>query len=104
MAFNLLWITLIIVFIIDISGFIDFVKDRLARWLGVKSVSIKPFDCSLCSTWWSGLIYLAVIGKFTLANIALVAGFALMAMPLSQIILMVRDAIIALIDKLWKNI
>lgn len=104
MAIKLLWITLIVVFVIDISGFIGFVKDRLARWLGVKAVSIKPFDCSLCSTWWSGLIYIAVIGKFTLANIAMVAGFAMLAYPISQTLRMLQDILITLINILWRKL
>lgn len=102
MALNLLWITIIAVFIIDISGFIDFVKEKLARWLGVRSVSIKPFDCSLCSTWWAGLIYIAVIGKFTLSGVALVAAFAIAAYPIAQLITWTRDALLGLINKLWK--
>ena len=60
---KLLCIQLICVLIIDISGFIDSVKWGVSKWLTKGKIQttdyrIKPFDCSLCMTWWSCLIYM----------------------------------------------
>ena len=59
-------LSLIIVFIIDVSGFIDSVKSAIYKLLFGKNAkyspfSLKPIDCSLCMTFWVGFLYLALI-------------------------------------------
>lgn len=74
MLIELLILTAIIVFIIDLSGVIEEMESGLAKWLKVKKARIpKPFSCSLCMTWWTGLIYLICVNSFTLGWIAYVA-------------------------------
>ena len=65
----------IIVFVIDYSGFIQEADKILTKVLKSKvPLHIpKPFSCGTCLLWWSGLIYLIVIGQFTFLNIACVA-------------------------------
>lgn len=76
---KLLLISIVIVFVIDLSGFITHLEKILAKWLKTKTVIIpKPFSCSLCSTWWIGIIYLICVGElniFTLTYTALLAFF-----------------------------
>lgn len=69
---NLILIGFIVVFIIDYSGFIEEADKILTKLLKSKiPLHIpKPFSCSLCSTFWLGLIYLLCVGKFNLLNIA----------------------------------
>lgn len=55
---NLIYITLILIFIIDRCGFIEHVKDWFKKWLHITDISFKPFDCSLCMVHHIGLIYL----------------------------------------------
>lgn len=86
MILDMLFITLLIVYVVDLSGFIDSVKSGLSRWLGVRVVRIKPFDCSLCCTWWALLLYLLIVGRFTLGGIVLAAVFSLLALPLGSLI------------------
>lgn len=75
---SLLLIQVIVVFIVDISGAIDSLKSGL-KWLLTKgkmnssNYILKPFDCSLCMTWWCSLIYLLCVGKFTIPYIAFAA-------------------------------
>lgn len=74
MLIELLILTAIIVFIIDLSGVIEEMESGLAKWLKVKKARIpKPFSCSLCMTWWTGLIYLICVNSFTLGGVAYVA-------------------------------
>ena len=74
LVINILLIAVIWVFILDLSGIIDEMENGLAKWLNVKKVHIpKPFSCSLCMTWWTGLIYLLVLNRCTLGGVAILA-------------------------------
>lgn len=75
---KLLYIALLAVFLIDYSGFIQSLENGLKKWLKMPIAPHipKPFSCSLCSTWWVCLIYLLIVGKFTLEYIALSALMA----------------------------
>lgn len=89
---NLLLITLITVFIIDLSGIIDELEHSLSKWLNKKSVHIpKPFSCSLCMTWWTGLIYLLVIHNFTFITIAYCALLAYLTPVFGALMQLVKD-------------
>lgn len=92
---DLLIIQMVIVFIIDLSGIIDELEKMLAKWLKVSKVRIpKPFSCSLCSSWWTGLIYLIIIGQFTIPMIGYVALLAYLTPVAYNFLLMVKEALI----------
>lgn len=69
---NLILIGFISVFVVDYSGFIDEAGKILTKVLKSKiPLHIpKPFSCSLCTSFWLGLIYLLCVHQFTLLNIA----------------------------------
>lgn len=72
---NLLIIQFIIVFIADISGFIDDgIEPMLGRIFKMKYFKLKnkPFKCSLCLCTWIGLIYILITGNFTIPMIGYV--------------------------------
>ena len=106
---NLLFIQLIIVFIIDLSGFVDTVKSKLSSILTkgkIKSADyrIRPFDCSLCMTFWSGLIYLLCIQQFTLPLIAFVCLLSITTTLSKDIFYTLSDLITRIlkkIDNIW---
>lgn len=56
----------IVVFLIDLSGAVDSLKDGLGRWLRVKVGRLKPFDCSLCMYHWTALLVMLCLGRLTL--------------------------------------
>lgn len=61
----------VVVILIDMSGFMDEMKARLKRWLGIKGeVSLKPFDCSFCMYHWTALVVMLCLGRLTLATYA----------------------------------
>lgn len=102
---DVLLIALMTVFVIDISGFIDSVEKTLNRWLGTKTVHIpKPFSCSLCSTFWAGLLYLLITNNFTIIYMAYVCLMALLTPVYNNVLLMVRDAMIWIINNIYKII
>lgn len=110
---NLLLIQLIIVFIIDLSGVMNSVKLTLSKWLTKGKVAstdyrIKPFDCSLCMTWWVGLIYLFLAHSFTLPYVAIVAGFAFLTSTSKDTLLTIKDILTWILNQinkitLWKR-
>lgn len=59
----------VVVVLIDMSGFVDEMKARLKRWLHIKGeVSLKPLDCSFCMYHWTALVVLLCLGRLTLAT------------------------------------
>ena len=101
MFIKLFLITLIIVFIIDISGVISQLEETLSKWLKGKARIPKPFSCSLCLTWWVGLAYLLIVGKFTLLGIATVAIFAHLSGVLASLLICIRETLLWLIEKAY---
>lgn len=99
---NLFYITLIVVFIVDISGVVDSLKSALAKWLNCRVPSLKPFDCSLCLTWWSCLLYVLIAEPITFGNVALCAVCAIFADKLADIISLVRDFITKAIRSIYE--
>lgn len=102
--YNLLLLAVIVVFIVDISGIVDSMKEAMSRWLHVKVGRLKPFDCSLCMVWWCGLIYLLLERQVSLANVAYVAMLSILSVQIGGIINLLRDALQALIDFFYRKI
>lgn len=104
---NLLLIATICVFIIDISGAADSLKSGIKYVLTKGRMSnsnyrLKPFDCSLCMTFWSSLIYLLVIGQFTLPYIACTCVICCFLGFLKNAILLVEDSLNKIIQLIYK--
>lgn len=111
---NLFLMAAVICFIVDISGFFDFVKKFIASRLEGKYSNLSAEDikipfvtCSLCSVWWAGIIYILVVGEFTFVNLAYVALLALVSSNISGFLLCIKDALATienLIQKLLEKI
>ena len=97
---NLFSILIICVIVIDISGFVHSIKAAIGKYLGISpnSFRIKPFDCSFCMTFWVSMIYLLVVGRFTLVNIAIVLLLCCLTTPLKNLIMSVRDKLTKWMD------
>lgn len=96
---NLLLLTVIVCFVIDISGIVNSIKRLYLKKMfkltnpDISVLTWKPFDCSLCMTWWTGIIYLLCVGEFTLVNFAFVAGLAALSSEISEFIRLIKDII-----------
>lgn len=102
---ELLLLQLIIVFVIDISGFVDTMKSKLAKLLTngkFKSPDfrLRPFDCSLCATFWTGIIYLLITHQFTIPLLAFVCLLSATTTISKDVYFTIVDAIIKLLDKI----
>lgn len=97
-------IAAIAVFIIDSSGFTETWKAHLGRWLGIKVGSAKPFDCSLCATFWAGTLYLIIAGRWSIGTQAFVCACALLTRPAASLLGAVRYLLEGIIERLTKLI
>ena len=105
---NLICIQLLVVFIVDISGAIDSLKSGL-KWILTKGkmsssdYRLKPIDCSLCMTFWSGLIYLWCVGSFTLPWICIVGLLAAFSGLAKSTILLFEDIVVRIINYIYNK-
>lgn len=94
---GLLLINLIIVYCVDVSGFVDFVKRSiwsiLYKGIPYTTWSLKPLDCSICLTFWIGLIY---VGFSSLLGIALVCMISLLSPVTYNVLIGIRELLIRL--------
>lgn len=98
---NLLLLTIVMVYIIDLSGFTETWKAWLWRRYRIsQQQSIKPFDCSTCMTWWAGIIYMIIARRMTLTLLAYIAVLSLLALPIGQLLLLIREALNRVINRL----
>jgi hypothetical protein len=104
MLIKLFYLTLITVFIVDISGIIESIENFLSKILKGKVRIKKPFSCSLCMTWWLGLAYIIYLNQFSLINICAVALFAYLTIVISSVLVFFRELMLSLIGKLYNAI
>ena len=102
MILELLLLTVIVCFVVDISGFIDTIKSLIWKWVfngkrEYREFRLKPLDCSLCMTFWIGIIWISIF-EFTLFNLLFVCLFAMMSEEITQILSTIKYLIHRLID------
>lgn len=101
-------ITVIVVFIVDISGFIDSVKKTIWRIIfknfPYKDYSIKPFDCSLCLTFWIILIYLLSIRCSIINSLFIASIMAFLTGIIHSAILVAKEIALYLLDLITKKL
>lgn len=99
---NILYITIISVLIIDISGFVNSIKTLLSKFLKCKpeQIRLKPFDCSLCTSFWLGVWFLYVRDVLTLLTLAILLAFACSTPIIKTIWIVFYDKIINLLNSI----
>lgn len=105
MLVDLILIALFWVFVVDIAQFPTEVKKALFRWIKGKQTpyvdySLKPFDCSLCLTWWTGLIWI-IVTAFRFDYVVLCLAIACFTPTVKDIILLIRDFLGWLIERAY---
>lgn len=101
---QLLLLSAIVVFIVDCSGFTDTILHLASKFTaryGLPPVrSLRPFTCSLCMVWWSGIIYALVVGQFNLPVIAFVALLSHLSKTINYFFIFIRESLSMLIGRL----
>lgn len=102
---QLIILQVIIVFIVDLSGVVIEFKKFLLKTLLKKypipldSFTLKPFDCSLCMTFWIGLIWILLNGQFQLLNILIICLLAYLTPVTSSMLILLKDKLLLLLNK-----
>lgn len=111
MILDLLLITIIICYIIDLSGVIDSLKTPFAYMLSKiyktnihpEFVNIpKPFSCSKCMILWSGLLYIILTNQLNLLNVTLCVLFSLFSSNVTGFLSWIKELLIYIENKLFE--
>ena len=97
---DLILVALVTIYIVDLSGFTETLLKVISAYKGRKITELKPFSCSLCMVWWVCLIYAAIVGNLTIPVVALIAFLSLLSVPFGQLLILIREAILKVINKL----
>jgi hypothetical protein len=106
---DLFLLTIIVCYIEDCSGFIQSVKRQFLRKVmkiknpNITSLNWKPWDCSRCLSFYSGLIYLLFTHNFIIPYIAFVSFLSLISSNISGFLFCVKD-ILTLIENLIQRL
>ena len=102
---NILLIAIIAVFIIDLSGAINnLVKPIVRKILHLSpnaDIHLPLIGCSLCVTFWVGLIYLLAAKAFALPGIVAVCIVSFLTPIISDTLILCKDLLTKLIDLIY---
>lgn len=94
----------VVVVLIDMSGFVDEMKARLKRWLHIKGeVSLKPLDCSFCMYHWTALVVLLCLGRLNLTTYMAICIGCLLTGVVRMALTAILDGLNALFVWRWKK-
>lgn len=104
---EIIYIAIICVVIIDLSGFIQSIEQILKKWLKIQKGEVripKPFSCSLCMCFWTGLVYLLFTGQFTFFMIAYVLLISILTPQIKDLIYLFKDTIDFILRSIYNKI
>ena len=101
---ELILVALITIYVVDLSGFTDTWLKFLSAYKGRKITELKPFSCSLCMVWWVCLAYLVTTSQLTLSLMAFTALLSFLSIPMGQLLVMLREVILYIINKLMSRL
>lgn len=106
---KLILISAIVCYVIDISGIIDSIKFMIWKRLFKKqgspnNIRLKPFDCSLCSVWWTNLIYLFVTNNLSLILIFEAAMLSMFSSNITGFLNLIKDTLITIENKIYNKL
>ena len=103
-----LLITICWVIILDQLYFVDdftsSVKSLLTKGKFRNPIKIKPFNCSTCMSFWTNLIYIIIIGKFSIFMIGYILLLSWSTPIINSIFTLLKNAIIKFINILAEKI
>ena len=110
---NILLLATIIVFIVDLSGSIEHLVKPIVKHLlhipSHKDINLPLIECSLCCTWWIGLIYVccvSITNAFTfnqfLILVSVLALVSFLTSSFKDILVLIKDLIIRFIEVFYK--
>lgn len=101
---ELILVAMITIYVVDLSGFTDTWLKFMSAYKGRKITELKPFSCSLCMVWWVCLAYLVITSQLTLSLVAFTALLSFLSIPMGQILVMLREVMLHIINKLMSRL
>lgn len=101
---ELILVAMITIYVVDLSGFTDTWLKFLSAYKGRKITELKPFSCSLCMVWWVCLAYLVITSQLTLSLVAFTALLSFLSIPMGQILVLLREIMLHIINKLMSRL
>ena len=98
---DLFEITVIVVIIVDISGFIDSIKSFVGKVLHINNVNLKPLDCSFCMNFWVSMVYLVIANELSITAVMVALLLSTMTPIIKDVIYLIRDLIGKIISKIY---
>lgn len=111
---EMLMITTLITFVIDISGFFDaalnaiwktaFKNRKQPDTLEWKNISffLHPLECSTCGSWWLLLLFLILTHNLTILNVFIAGMMAFLTPIIKDLLIMVKDIFTKIINLVYK--
>lgn len=84
MIINVIMLHLVIVYVVDISGFLESLKTGLSYVLKRDVISLKPIDCSVCMSFWIIGFYCMAFGEISLIASAFIGCVFAFLAPLTE--------------------
>lgn len=97
---DLFKISIIVVIIVDISGFIDSIKAFVGKVLGINNVKLKPLDCSFCLNFWASLGYLVITNQLSITAVMVTLLLSTLTPVIGDLIYLIRDIFGFFINKI----
>ena len=99
-----LLITICWVIILDQLHFVDdftsSVKSLLTKGKFRNPIQIKPFNCSTCMSFWTNLIYIIIIGKFSIFMIGYILLLSWSTPMISSVLTLLKNIFLKIINTL----
>lgn len=103
-ALELLMVAAIVVFIIDVSGFKETFLNFVSHLTGKTVQHLRPFTCSLCMTWWMGILWLLLSHSLNLYALAVLCIISALTRPIAGLYILLIEAVSALWDWLMEKL
>ena len=94
--------------VIDLTDFVESVKRGIWKWVfgkdgrSYQDFPFKPFECSLCMSFWLGLLYLIIWGEWTLPLMVYQLWLSIMTPVIKDILILVRAFLQKIIDTIYE--
>lgn len=105
--FELFSIAVIVCCIVDLSGIVKSVKSMIAKFLNIRdaeNIVMKPFDCSLCMTFWCCLLWCLCCSSLTLGTVLASIVFAVFTQQITSTIVLAKTAWQKLLDNWFDDL
>ena len=99
---NCLFITIIWVVVLDQLHFWDDITSVISGWLTngkiKKPIQLKPFNCSVCMSFWTNLAYIIVTNQFSILMVLYILVLSWSTPIISSILTLVKNLFLKFIN------